>query len=156
MNGTHRLNPPFLRRARSAILVLLALQIVAGFKLLAPPKSFPALAHLRIAPSPTLYPFLDYNMYIASHFAGEALTRRLMFGVTTDGRKVRIRSLDLGVSQQEFRDALAPLARARQPEALSGILRLYQRDQGIALVDLAFETQKLVITPSGVREEAPR
>ena len=145
--------------ANVAIVATLVLQIVAGFKLLAPPNVFPSLAPLRIAPAPALYPFLDYNMYIAAHRPGEALVERTLFGELADGRRVRLRARELGVSQIELRDRLFPAVRGRDPEAIERVAALFRAAaREIAgsepeLVALSWEVRRLLVGPPSPRPD---
>ena len=144
------------RRAASvAIVSTLVLQFVAGFKLLAPPKSMPELAPLRVAPAPALYPFLDYNMYIAAHSPGEALEERRLYGEFADGSRVRLRARELGVDVVEFRDRLFPQVRARKPEAIARVAALHRDATGQEVVALSWDLRRWLVGPPAPRLAEP-
>jgi hypothetical protein len=59
--------------AGALIAVSLLLQVFATTRVLCPPRSLPALAPLRVACAPRLWPFIDYPMFSEPHARGEEL-----------------------------------------------------------------------------------
>lgn len=104
--------PPARRLASLLIATFLLLQVVAGFKLLCPPESLAALGFLRVACSPALWPFLDYNMYIRAHHAGEELEKIELVAVWADGRRETLSAARLGKDVRDVRrELIGPLRR---------------------------------------------
>src|SRR5262245_46147536 len=96
----------------------LVMQAIAGFRLVCPPKSLaPSLSWLRVC-APSLWPFLDYDMYATPHHAGEAINQFRVFGRLEDGTEVPILPPDLRLDPYEFiRTFSGPLRDATEESA---------------------------------------
>lgn len=92
------------------IVGFLVLQFATCFKLVCPPKVFEALAPLRVACPPTLYPFLDYNMYNAARHAGEVFHDYRLLAEHGDGRTTALSVDEVGTTRWRLRGvAIDPL-----------------------------------------------
>lgn len=134
--------PPLSPRARwmpnGIIVAFLALQLAAGLKLVSPPKVLPALAAWRIAPSPMLYPFLEYNMYAGARYAGETLYDRRLVAVHADGHETALTATEAGVTRWALRGlAVEPLLDGnlgRANATLRGWLQAHPDVTGLRIV----------------------
>ncbi len=140
--------PPL--RALLFVVVVLALQVVAGFKLLAPPQRFRALAPLRLAPSPALWPFLDYDMYSNHWPEGRAIDRPRVVGIDANGARHALTADALGLSYRTFRDDwMNPLRggdRTRAPE----LARRWRARGGTPLAEVRVENEPAIVTRDGI------
>lgn len=134
----------------------LALQVAAGFKLLAPPERFEALRPLRVAPSPALWPFLDYDMYSKVYEEGSSVDRYSLHAVDAAGGSRRITEDDLGVSYREFRDALLGPIREGDARVAARAADLIERRGGPRPHAFRVDRHRFTIEPGGVREDPPQ
>lgn len=145
------------RRRRLALAVVatfLALQAVAGLKLLSPPERFAALAPLRVAPNPKLWPFLSYDMYTRSWPEGRAIARPRVVGLDAHGRRHDVTPESVGLGFRTFRDDwMNPLRGGAQEKALPLAARFAERS-GIALVELRCEQVPAIVDRRGIVDGA--
>lgn len=98
--------PPGHALARGAvsalIVVVLTMQCLAGFKVLCPPKRFEWLQRFRIACAPTLWPFLDYNMYNGARYPGWVGTQRTVVARLGDGEELAVEPADVGLNPFDY------------------------------------------------------
>jgi hypothetical protein len=134
----------------------LALQVVAGFKLLAPPERFERLRPLRVAPSPALWPFLDYDMYSKVYEAGSSVDRYSLHAVDAEGGTRRITEVELGVSHREFRDALLGPIREGDARVAARAADLIERRGGARPRALRVERHRPTLEAARVREDTPQ
>lgn len=133
------------------ILACLGLQAIAGLRILCPPRSlFPSLSWLRVC-APTLWPFLDYAMYSAPHYAGDAIDQFRVVGRLEDSSEVVIRPEDLHLGPFEFLYALVWRLREGTSETARQYADAYQRTRGRRLVEIRLESHPLVLARDGVR-----
>lgn len=141
--------------ASSVIVLFLALQAIAGFKLLCPPKRFEALAPLRICCSPMLWPFTDYQMYNGAYGPGVEIPRYRVVGVTVDGAEVPIGAEELGVAHTAWRRGLVDAMLYTRLPAIQEILSGFVRRTGHALARVRLEDHPIRTRENGGIEDAP-
>jgi len=140
------------RAAATGFLVAaLGLQTVAGFKLLAPPLRFTALAPLRVAPSPTLWPFLDYDMYSRSMEAGSYADRWMLVALHSDQSERLLSPGDFGSTWREFRDEILWPVRDGHEGAASRVATRLEQRGGARPVAFRIERERLVIAEDGLQ-----
>jgi hypothetical protein len=143
------------RLVSGLIATILALQVIAGFKLLCPPRSLPALAALRIVCSPRLWPFLDYNMYIAAHHEGETIEELELVAERSDGTIAPVHAAMLDLDPRDFRrEFLAPMRRREAAfEDLAGRLAPVL---GFSPARLLLQRETYRVVADGPSRGAPR
>jgi len=145
------------RRRRLALAVIaafLALQAVAGLKLLSPPERFAALAPLRVAPNPTLWPFLAYDMYTQSWPEGRAIARPRVVGIDAAGARHDVTPESVGLGFRTFRDDwMNPLRGGAREQAAPLAARFAERG-GATLVELRCENVPAIVDRRGVVDGA--
>jgi hypothetical protein len=135
--------------ASLVILFFLLFQAAATFRVLCPPESLDALASLRVACAPKLWPFLDYPMYADSHQAGETINRFQVVGTLKDSKEVVISPEDLGMNFWLFQPFVHALGQGDIAE-IKRYAAQYESRQGVELVQLRLETRPAVMTRQGV------
>jgi hypothetical protein len=141
------------RRRRLALAVsatFLALQAVAGLKLLSPPERFAALAPLRVAPNPKLWPFLAYDMYTQSWPEGRAIARPRVVGIDTKGMRHDVTPESVGLGFRTFRDDWMNPLRGGAREKATPLAARFAERCGIALVELRCENVPAIVDRSGI------
>ncbi|MSR46879.1 MAG: hypothetical protein EXS13_07435 [Planctomycetes bacterium] len=140
------------RLALAVIGLFLALQTIAGLKLLAPSKRLPQLAPLRLAPNPTLWPFLAYDMYSDHWKEGRAISRPSVVGLDATGARHTLTPESVGLSFREFRDQwLNPLRGGATAKALP-LARRWSERGGVALMELRCEDVPAIVVRDGVAD----
>ena len=134
------------------VVVVLGLQVIAGFKLLAPPQRFTALAPLRLAPSPALWPFLDYDMYSNHWPEGRSIDRPRVVGVGVDGARYALTAEALGLSFRTFRDDWMNPLRGGDRARAAGIARRWQEQGGAPLAEVLLENEPAIVTRDGIAD----
>ena len=145
------------RRRRLALAVIatfLALQAVAGLKLLSPPERFAALAPLRVAPNPVLWPFLAYDMYTQSWPEGRAIARPRVVGVDAEGRRHDVTPESVGLGFRTFRDDWMNPLRGGARDRAAPLAARFEERRGIALVELRCEQLPAIVDRRGVVDGA--
>lgn len=139
------------------ILIILALQAVAGFRVFCPPKSFRNLSSLRILCPPLLWPFLDYPMYSSPHYAGDTISQPLVFGILEDSSEVPILPEDLGLDYWQFMRGLVEdgLLRDRR-ERIKIYAELYRSRHNKKLTGLRLKNHPFVLSREGAYRVSPR
>ncbi len=118
------------RQCTSAgIAIVLGLQSLIAFKIPCPPKAIESLSHLRVCCPPTLWPFLDYNTYVAPHYEGEVVNRTVVVGIPQKGKPITLRSRDLGISQRQLREKFVPAVRRGNRESVRTMLRHFDKQK---------------------------
>ena len=137
------------------IVVSLALQGLATTRLLCPPKSFTALAPLRIASPTSLWPFTEYPMFSGPHRRGDSLAWVEARVVDPDRASVSLGRYEVWL---EPGDASWERAFEREERRLRSMFRPASGSAGVV-----FERRRLVLTSRGLvppetdsRLEAPR
>ncbi|MBL8840509.1 MAG: hypothetical protein JNL90_03150 [Planctomycetes bacterium] len=132
------------------VVVVLGLQVIAGFKLLAPPPRFTALAPLRLAPSPALWPFLDYDMYSNHWPEGRSIDRPRVVGLALDGVRHALTADALGLTYRTFRDEWMNPLRGGDRARATGIARRWRERGGAPLAEVLLENEPAIVTRGGV------
>jgi hypothetical protein len=130
----------------------LGLQTVAGLKLLSPPTWIPSLAPLRVAPNPTLWPFLAYDMYTRAFPAGRVIARPELIGVDVDQVRHRLTPESLGLTFREFRDDWLNPLRGGAADKASQLADRLAAQGGPRLVLLQCEDVPAIVSDDGVRD----
>ena len=90
------------RAASCVIVIVLGLSVVAGFKLLCLPRAIAGDAW-RICCPPTLWPFLDYNMYDRAYYPGRSFPWYVLVGVDDEGHEVLLEPAPDGRGFEDWR-----------------------------------------------------
>ncbi len=169
MNGAARLPsnprmlpaPPTLPRFRPGrrcalafITATLTLQVLAGFKLLSPPRQLEPLQPLRLVPAPALWPFLDYNMYARAWPEGRTIEQPRLVARLADGTRHVITPEDAGLLFRELRDDYVNPLRGGQIAVAPALARRLREQGGLDPVAIAVEVTPLIVHRDGVREGA--
>lgn len=145
--------PPRWRGRRLACAVIasfLALQAIAGLKVLAPSKRLPELAPLRLAPNPVLWPFLAYDMYSRAWPEGRAIARPEVIGVDAGGGRHRLTPAAVGLEFREFRDEWMNPLRGGRADRAAPLAELWEQRGGPPLVELRCEDVPAIVDRSGI------
>jgi hypothetical protein len=138
------------------ILTVLALQIVAGFRILCLPRSLFPWSPSKMLCAPKLWPFMDYLMYSIPHYQGDAIDNSLLFGVLEDSSEVSILPADLNLGPFDFLYTLVRQLEQGTNETARKYAEVYQRTHGRKLIGLRLETHPLVLSRDGVKPGSPR
>ncbi len=96
--------PPRTRGAITTLIIgVLVMQVLTGFKVLCPPRKFEALQRFRVACAPTLWPFVDYNMYNGAHYPGWIGQKRSLIATLDDGTERVIEPEEVGLNAHDYR-----------------------------------------------------
>ncbi len=155
---TPRREPRARRRralASGTILLFLALQAIAGFKLLCPPKRFTKLAPFRVCCSPMLWPFTDYQMYNVAYGPGVEIPRYRVIGVTLDGEEIPVDAETLGVDHATWRQGLVHAMLRANPALLQEHVRGVVERIGRPLARVRLDDHPIVTREDGGVDEAP-
>jgi hypothetical protein len=138
------------------LLATLGLQVIAGFKLLAPPERFTALQPLRVAVSPALWPFLDYDMYTRAWPEGSYGQRYLLVALAADGTERPLTQADFDCSWRTFRDeVLYPLRDDHRGAAERVAARLAARGAARP-AGFRVDVERLLILRAGLQDDGRR
>lgn len=139
---------PGRRVAKIAIVGFLLLQSAAGFKLVCPPKAA-SLVPFRVLCPPSLWPFLDYNMYTEAHHEGEILAHLRVFATLDDGTIVELRARDFDMKYREFHRHMWPLLRRGDVAGVRELARVYLERTRRTLVEVRLEDHPLALLAAG-------
>ena len=110
----------------------------------------------RILSPPTLWPFIDYPMYAAPHYQGDAIARVFLFGVLEDSTVVRIIAEDLGLGYWHFRKHFINGLIRDDYNGVKMFVNLYQNMTNRRLVSLRLEDHPLILAGDGLRSAQPQ
>ncbi len=146
--------PRLPRLAALFVVSTLCLQVVAGFKLLAPPRRFEALAPLRLAPTPALWPFLDYDMYSNHWHEGRSIDRPRVVGIDAAGARHELDAEALGLPFRAFRDEWMNPLRGGDATCAARIAARWHERGGVSLESIVMENEPAIVTRDGIRAGA--
>jgi hypothetical protein len=142
--------------ASVVILLCLALQSVAGFRMLCLPRElFPSLPSPRFC-APKLWPFLDYAMYSRPHYAGDSIVTFFLVGVFEDSSEISILPADLNLGPFDYLYTLVPQLEGGTVETARRYAEVYQRTRGRKLIGLRLESHAMVLSRDGVTRGSSR
>lgn len=134
------------------IVIVLAFQAAATFRLLCPP----ARINLpQIVCEPATWPFVNYNMYSQPYYAGDLLNQYVLYGIVPDETEIIILPHDLGLTIFQFEDFINALLNQDIQQARI-YAKEYETQQRKSLRGMRLENHPVALLESGWREDAAR
>jgi len=131
------------------IIVLLAMQASASFRLFCLPAILRfQLTGFRVC-DPSLWPFMSYPMYSMPHYPGERLDRPRIYAILGDRRQVLIRHMDLGLTITRYINLHRDLLEARDDELALLVSSLFEQLTGEGVIAIRLANHPVIFTESG-------
>lgn len=138
------------RLVAGVIISVLAMQVMA---VLIPLVKWRAWGHRY-----GLWPFVDYPMYAAPHYAGEVIDQYAVIGVLPDGTARRLQPDDFNASGRQFVKELIPALRGMDQRRMAPYVQQYdaRHPEPERLTELRLEAMPYVLSRNGVVPGTPR
>ena len=138
------------------IFSLLALQVIASFRLLCLPDSIARFVPLVRICDPDLWPFLSYPMYSQPHYLGDRIDQPRIYGVLEGNTEVIISQRTLGIRITQFINIHRTILETKDEEQIRAIVELFERNTNQKLVSLTLGYDPVIFTEDGFVPGEPR
>jgi hypothetical protein len=133
----------------SGISVTLALQLATGVRLTCSPDRVKAPAFWPKLCDPQLWPFLDYPLYSAAHYAGEELPQFRLYGVLGNSSTIELTQADFLLdSSFSFQNLILAVLEKKMADVLD-YARIYNSTHDTPVVALRLQNQPIILTSDG-------